>query len=84
LQDCELLLLDGESSAELRERLTRAADLAPRLSYAQLGDLAHTLQRDLRELPWRAAVVVSSPDDAERRLRQLTDALERDPGRLVA
>ncbi|WP_405434279.1 SDR family NAD(P)-dependent oxidoreductase [Streptomyces anulatus] len=83
LQDCELLLLDGESSAELRERLTKAADLVPRLSYAQLGDLAHTLQRDLRELPWRAAVVVSSPDDAERRLRQLTDALERDPGRLV-
>ncbi|MGC5530815.1 SDR family NAD(P)-dependent oxidoreductase [Streptomyces sp. SR-10] len=83
LQDCELLLLDGESSAELRERLAAAADLAPRLSYAQLGDLAHTLQRDLRELPWRAAVVVSSPEDAERRLRQLTDALERDPGRLV-
>ncbi|MDQ0694068.1 type I polyketide synthase [Streptomyces sp. W4I9-2] len=83
LQDCELLLLDGESSAELRERLAATADLAPRLSYAQLGDLAHTLQRDLRELPWRAAVVVSSPDDAERRLRQLTDALERDPGRLV-
>ncbi|WP_257135893.1 type I polyketide synthase, partial [Streptomyces sp. rh206] len=83
LQDCELLLLDGESSAELRERLVAAADLAPRLSYAQLGDLAHTLQRDLRELPWRAAVVVSSPDDAERRLRQLTVALERDPGRLV-
>ncbi|MBB6420832.1 type I polyketide synthase [Streptomyces sp. AK010] len=83
LQDCELLLLDGASPAELRERLTRAADLAPRLSYAQLADLAHTLQRDLRELPWRAAAVVTSPEDAERRLRQLTDALEQDPGPLV-
>lgn len=78
LQDCELLLLDGESPAELRERLTKTADLAPRLSYAQLADLAHTLQRDLRELPWRAAAVVTSPDDAERRLRQLIDALDQD------
>ncbi|MEW1699203.1 SDR family NAD(P)-dependent oxidoreductase [Streptomyces sp. NPDC091278] len=84
LQDCELLLLDGDSPAALRDRLTRVAALAPRLSYAQLADLAHTLQRDLRELPWRAAVVVSSPDDAERRLRQLTDALERDEGPLVS
>ncbi|MFF8962721.1 SDR family NAD(P)-dependent oxidoreductase [Streptomyces globisporus] len=83
LQDCELLLLDGESPAELRERLTKAADLAPGLSYAQLADLAHTLQRDLRELPWRAAAVVTSPDDAERRLRQLIDALEQDPAGLV-
>ncbi|RST23151.1 SDR family NAD(P)-dependent oxidoreductase [Streptomyces sp. WAC04770] len=86
LQDCELLLLDGESRTELRERLMKAAALAPRLSYAQLGDLAHTLQRDLRELPWRAALVVASPDDAERRLRQLIDVVEReqDLGRLVA
>ncbi|MEU2798458.1 SDR family NAD(P)-dependent oxidoreductase [Streptomyces sp. NPDC007117] len=83
LQDCELLLLDGESPAELRERLTKTAGLATRLSYAQLGDLAHSLQRDLRELPWRAAAVVTSPDDAERRLRQLTDALEQHPGGLV-
>ncbi|MFF5890209.1 SDR family NAD(P)-dependent oxidoreductase [Streptomyces globisporus] len=83
LQDCELLLLDGESPAELRERLTKAADLAPRLSYAQLADLAHTLQRDLRELPWRAAAVVTSPDDAERRLRELIGALEQDPAGLV-
>jgi enediyne polyketide synthase len=83
LQDCELLLLDGESPADLRERLTKAAGLAPRLSYAQLGDLAHTLQRDLRELPWRAAAVVTSPDDAERRLRQLIDALDQHPGGLV-
>ncbi|MFI7329472.1 SDR family NAD(P)-dependent oxidoreductase [Streptomyces rubiginosohelvolus] len=78
LQDCELLLLDGDSPAELRARLTKTAGLAPRLSYAQIADLAHTLQRDLRELPWRAAVVVTSPDDAERRLRQLIDALDRD------
>lgn len=83
LQDCELLLLDGASRAELRERLTRTADLVPRLSYAQLTDLAHTLQRDLRELPWRAAAVVTSPEDAERRLRQLTDALDQAPRPLV-
>ncbi|MCX4970605.1 type I polyketide synthase [Streptomyces sp. NBC_00654] len=71
LQDAELLLLDGESPQALAERLTRIADFAAQVSYAQLADLAATLQRELRELPYRAAVVVTSPEDAELRLRRL-------------
>ncbi|WP_326695985.1 type I polyketide synthase [Streptomyces sp. NBC_01754] len=71
LQDAELLLLDAESPQALTQRLTQIADFAAQLSYAQLGDLAATLQRELRELPYRAAAVVTSPQDAERRLRQL-------------
>ena len=76
LQDVELLLVDGDSPEELRERLAELADYVPVVAYAQLGDLAATLQDDLRDLPYRAAVVVSSPEDAERRLRQLLDAID--------
>ncbi|MEV8632067.1 type I polyketide synthase [Streptosporangium sp. NPDC051023] len=76
VQDVELLLLDGGSLPELRERLVRIVGFVPALSYAQLGDLAATLQRELRGLPYRAAVVVSSPEDAERRLRRVLEALD--------
>ncbi|MFC9863821.1 MULTISPECIES: type I polyketide synthase [unclassified Streptomyces] len=80
LQDAELLLLDAESPQALKERLTRVADFAAQVSYAQLGDLAATLQRELRELPHRAAVVVTSPEDAELRLRRLADATDTGAG----
>ncbi|MFJ6573618.1 SDR family NAD(P)-dependent oxidoreductase [Streptomyces sp. NPDC091292] len=76
-QDCELLLLDAESPTALRDRIAQVADFVPQLSYAQLTDLASTLQRELRELPYRAAAVVTSPDDAERRLRQLMETVEQ-------
>jgi enediyne polyketide synthase len=76
VQDAELLLVDGGSPQELREQLVKLLDFVPALAYAQLTDLAATLQRDLRDLPYRAAVVVTSPEDAERRLRQVLDALD--------
>ncbi|MHC0431258.1 type I polyketide synthase [Streptomyces sp. O3] len=78
LQDSELLLLDGESPAALRERISQVADYAEQLSYAQISDLAAVLQRELRDLPHRAAAVVTSPQDAVTRLRQLTDAIDAD------
>ncbi|HWU06615.1 MAG TPA: type I polyketide synthase [Streptomyces sp.] len=76
LQDAELLLLDAESPQALKERLTQVADFAAKVSYAQLTDLAATLQRELRELPHRAAAVVTSPEDAELLLRRLADATD--------
>ncbi|MGP3632792.1 type I polyketide synthase [Streptomyces sp. 24-1644] len=76
LQDSELLLLDGESPGALAQRLTQVADFAAQVSYAQLADLAVTLQRELRELPYRAAVVVTSPEDAELRLRSVARTAE--------
>ncbi|MFF4562694.1 SDR family NAD(P)-dependent oxidoreductase [Streptomyces sp. NPDC001435] len=75
-QDCELLVLDGESPKALRARLTEVAAFAGQVSYGQVADLAATLQRELRGLPHRAAVVVSSPQDAERRLTHLAGLLE--------
>ncbi|MBT2212817.1 type I polyketide synthase [Actinomadura sp. NEAU-AAG7] len=76
VQDAELILLDAASWPKLRERLAELADWVPALSYAQLGDLAATAQRSLQGLPYRAAVVVSSPEEAERRLRQLVEAVD--------
>ncbi|MGW3359743.1 type I polyketide synthase [Streptomyces bungoensis] len=75
-QDCELLVLDGDSPKALRARLTEVAAFATRVSYGQVADLAATLQRELRALPYRAAVVASSPEDAERRLTHLAAFLE--------
>ncbi|MFD7667721.1 SDR family NAD(P)-dependent oxidoreductase [Streptomyces sp. NPDC059788] len=73
-QDCELLLVDAEDTTELRDRLARLATFAGRLSYAELGDLAATLQADLAGRRMRAAVVAASPEQAEERL---TDLLAR-------
>lgn len=75
-QDVELLLVDGASAEELRESVDRLVDFVPALSYAQLGDLAATLHRELRDLPYRAGVVVRSPEDAERQLIRVRDALD--------
>lgn len=76
LQDCELLVLDGESPEALRARLTEVAGFVAQVSYSQVADLAATLQREFRGLPHRAAVVVSAPEDAERRLTHLADLLQ--------
>ncbi|MBN3932809.1 SDR family NAD(P)-dependent oxidoreductase [Streptomyces verrucosisporus] len=75
-QDCELLLLEGDSPAALGARIGEVADFVAHVSYAQVADLAATLQGELRGLPYRAAVVASSPEDAERRLRNLAEVLE--------
>ena len=75
-QDCELLLLDADSPRALGTRITEVADFVAGVSYGQVADLAATLQREQRGRAHRAAVVVSSPEDAERRLRHLAGLLE--------
>jgi len=75
-QDAELLVVAAGTPADLAAHLDELIDFVPHLSYAQLGDLAATLAHDeRRHLPHRAAVVVSSPTDAETRLRRVRDAL---------
>ncbi|MFE1272526.1 SDR family NAD(P)-dependent oxidoreductase [Streptomyces sp. NPDC058758] len=76
LQDAELLVVEGDSAKALRARLKEVAAFAAQVSYGQVADLAATLQRELRGLAHRAAVVVTSPEDAERRLTHLADLLE--------
>jgi enediyne polyketide synthase len=80
-QDCELLLLDAASPADLRGRVAGLAEFAERLAFAELGDLAAALARDLGGGQVRAAVVASSPDQAAERLGRLLALI--DEGRLA-
>ncbi|MEV4393064.1 SDR family NAD(P)-dependent oxidoreductase [Nonomuraea sp. NPDC049607] len=75
-QDAELFLLDGGSWDELRGLVSELLAFVPKVSYGQLADLAATLRGRLRGLPCRAAVVVSSPDDAVRQLTRVLTVLE--------
>ncbi len=75
-QDAELLLLDASSIADLRGRLTGLAAMATRMSFAELGDLAVTLESGLADRPIRAAVVVSTPEEAEHRFGKLLMLLD--------
>ncbi|WBB80694.1 type I polyketide synthase [Micromonospora sp. WMMD882] len=83
-QDVELLLFDALSATDLRDRVQRLIDFVPSVAYAQLADLAATLHGELRDLPYRAAVVVSSPEDAERQLQRVADALDAGETRLFS
>jgi enediyne polyketide synthase len=75
-QDSELLLLDAASPAALRDRVADLASLCRRLAFAELGDLAATLARDLGGAPSRAAVVASSPYQAADRMTALLELLD--------
>ncbi|WP_431684094.1 SDR family NAD(P)-dependent oxidoreductase [Kitasatospora sp. KL5] len=75
-QDTELFLLDGADPAELHAKATRLAGFCAQLSYAELGDLAATLERDLAGRPLRAAVLASSPEQAVERFTALTLLLD--------
>ncbi|HEV2639951.1 MAG TPA: type I polyketide synthase [Actinocrinis sp.] len=75
-QDAELLLVDAAGMAELRGRIAQLAALSARLSYAELGDLAATLQGDLAGRPIRAAVVATAPEEAERKFGKLLTLLD--------
>jgi enediyne polyketide synthase len=78
-QDCEVLLLDAESTADLRGKVASLAELCERLAFAELGDLAATLARKPGGGPVRAAVVASSPDQAAERLGKLLPLLTEMP-----
>ena len=76
-QDAEILLLDADGPADLRGRAAELAELSGRLSYAELGDLAATLEGELGGRALRAAVVASSPKQAKERFTALLDLLDR-------
>jgi enediyne polyketide synthase len=76
-QDSELLLLGATNVAELRGRVASLAELTERLAFAELGDLAAALARELSGGDIRAAVVASSPDQAAERLGHLLELLDQ-------
>ncbi|GAA1084445.1 type I polyketide synthase [Nocardiopsis metallicus] len=75
-QDAELLVIDGTDLAEVRRGLEELAELLPRLSYAELTDLAASLAERAGDRPARAAVVASSPEAAERAVRVLLSRMD--------
>jgi len=75
-QDSEVLLLDAASTAELSERVNSLALMCERLAFAELGDLAATLARELGEGPVRAAVVAANPEQAAERLTALAQLMD--------
>jgi enediyne polyketide synthase len=81
-QDAELLLLDGDDAADLRAAVEDLLGLVPKLSFAELGDLAGTLCTRLSGKPVRAAVVATDPDRALAGLEHLLGEL--DAGRTSA
>jgi enediyne polyketide synthase len=75
-QDAELLLVDAESFSALRGRIGQLAALCDRLSFAELGDLAATLEGELDDRPLRAAVIASDPEEAGKRFAMLLTMLD--------
>lgn len=78
----EVVALAGCDVVELRGLLTRLADLAPRLSEAELHDLA--CRQGRADAPIRAALVSGSPAELATRARSALSLLDELPeGRLV-
>lgn len=75
-QDCELLLIDANSIADLRGRISQLAAMSTRMSFAELSDLAGTLAAGLADRPIRAAVVLNNPEQAERQFTKLLMLLD--------
>jgi enediyne polyketide synthase len=82
-QDCEVLLLDADDDADLRDRVAQLAALSGRLAFAELTDLAVTLQQQLSGRPLRAAVVAARPEEAARRLEALAARLDSGTGAVI-
>ncbi|WP_410589853.1 type I polyketide synthase [Amycolatopsis sp. lyj-23] len=78
-QDAELLLFDADDVATLRGRIAALLELVPKLSFAELTDLAGSLAGELSGKPVRAAVVAANPEQAERKLTRLLELLEEGP-----
>ena len=83
-QDTELLLVDGVDHAEVRRRLEDLVESLPRLSYAELTDLAATLADRTGGGPVRAAVVAASPEGAEQAVRALLERMDAEETEVLA
>ncbi|HEY0451202.1 type I polyketide synthase [Actinophytocola sp.] len=74
-QDADLLLLDGHTPDELRDRAANLAGLVEKLSFAELADIAAGLAAQQTGGRYRAAVVAGNPTDAARKLGRVVDEL---------
>lgn len=74
-QDAELFLLSASDTEQLQEQIAHLLTLAPRLSLAELTDLAAHLVSQLQVGAVRAALVASKPPELTQRLEQLQELL---------
>ncbi len=74
-QDTELFLLNGQTQAELLEKLEHLASFAARLSYAEMTDLAAALARCPSGGKYRGAIVASKPSEFEKSLRSIIEKI---------
>jgi enediyne polyketide synthase len=78
-QDSELFSFRAGTAEDLRAQVEPLAEIAGRLSHAELADLAAHQSRTLGDGPVRAAVVATDPDDLERKFRMLVHMLDVPP-----
>ncbi|MDJ0795849.1 MAG: type I polyketide synthase [Calothrix sp. MO_167.B12] len=75
-QDAELILLAAKNTDELEQKVDHLLEIAPRLSRAEVGDLAAELAKKLDiNLPVKAAVVASQPQELTTHLQTLKSQL---------
>ena len=75
-QDAELVLLTAKNTDELKQKVDHLLEIAPRLSRAEVGDLAAELANNLDiSLPVRAALVASQPQELTTNLEILKSRL---------
>jgi enediyne polyketide synthase len=75
-QDAEIILLAGKNIEELEQAVNHLLEIAPRLSRAEVGDLAAELANNLDiNLPVRAALVASHPQELTTHLETLKSRL---------
>ncbi|HBY80184.1 MAG TPA: beta keto-acyl synthase, partial [Cyanobacteria bacterium UBA11148] len=75
-QDAELLLLGATNAENLQQQVNHLLTLAPKLSRAEVIDLAAQLAKTLNTGLVRAALVVSNPQELTTRLETLKSWLE--------
>lgn len=78
-QDAELLLINAQNTDELQQQVEHLLTLAPKLSRAELTDLAAELERTLDKggtVPVRAALLAASPKELTSRLELLSSWLK--------
>jgi len=72
-QDSELFLLGAKDRAALRQRVQHLLGIAPKLSRAELADLAACLARELENRHVRAALVAATPQELAAGLETLEE-----------
>ena len=72
IQDTELLLFTAETKEELRTQLSQLLEFSFKLSSSEIVDLAVKFNKNINfNLPIRAAIIASKPDELTSRLHEL-------------